>query len=135
MFILPFSFNYFSLCPIFTPLQYTALHSYPLSVLIIRRFFISLFLFSSFPPTIQLSYIFIFIISLLGFFFILFYIHFSVLFLHVFFFSSFDFKASTWVDVLTAEEVGRTLRRSDLDKLLEILEVIPMGIVASQQQV
>ena len=87
------------------------------------------------PPTIQLSYIFIFIISLLGFFFILFYIHFSVLFLHVFFFSSFDFKASTWVDVLTAEEVGRTLRRSDLDKLLEILEVIPMGIVASQQQV
>ena len=44
-------------------------------------------------------------------------------------------QASTWIDVLTAEEVGRTLRRSDLDKLLEILEVIPMGIVASQQQV
>ena len=44
-------------------------------------------------------------------------------------------QACTWIDVLTAEEVGRTLRRSDLDKLLEILEVIPMGIVASQQQV
>ena len=30
--------------------------------------------------------------------------------------------------------MNRTLRRSDLDKLLEILEVIPVGIVASQQQ-
>ena len=39
------------------------------------------------------------------------------------------------MSVLTAEEVSRTLRRSDLDKLLEILEVIPVGIVASQQQV
>jgi hypothetical protein len=43
-------------------------------------------------------------------------------------------KAATWVDVLASEEVSRTLRRSDLDKLLEILEVIPVGIVASQQQ-
>ena len=49
--------------------------------------------------------------------------------------SCFILQACTWIDVLTAEEVGRTLRRSDLDKLLEILEVIPMGIVASQQQV
>ena len=38
------------------------------------------------------------------------------------------------MDVLASEEVSRTLRRSDLDKLLEILEVIPVGIVASQQQ-
>lgn len=36
--------------------------------------------------------------------------------------------------MLASEEVNRTLRRSDLDKLLEILEVIPVGIVASQQQ-
>ena len=36
--------------------------------------------------------------------------------------------------MLATEEVNRTLRRSDLDKLLEILEVIPLGIVASQQQ-
>lgn len=36
--------------------------------------------------------------------------------------------------MLANEEVNRTLRRSDLDKLLEILEVIPVGIVASQQQ-
>ena len=43
-------------------------------------------------------------------------------------------QASTWVSVLASEEVSRTLRRSDLDKLLEILEVIPVGIVASQQQ-
>lgn len=43
-------------------------------------------------------------------------------------------QASTWVSVLALEEVSRTLRRSDLDKLLEILEVIPVGIVASQQQ-
>jgi Conserved oligomeric complex COG6 len=43
-------------------------------------------------------------------------------------------QAATWVDVLASEEVSRTLRRSDLDKLLEILEVIPVGIVASQQQ-
>lgn len=43
-------------------------------------------------------------------------------------------QASTWVSLLASEEVSRTLRRSDLDKLLEILEVIPVGIVASQQQ-
>lgn len=30
--------------------------------------------------------------------------------------------------------MNRTLKRSDLDKLLEILELIPVGIVASQQQ-
>jgi conserved oligomeric Golgi complex subunit 6 len=42
-------------------------------------------------------------------------------------------EATTWVDVLIAEEVSRTLRRSDMDKLLELMEVIPTGIVASQQ--
>lgn len=29
----------------------------------------------------------------------------------------------TWIDVLVLEETGRTLRRSDLDKLLELIEV------------
>ena len=36
-----------------------------------------------------------------------------------------DSEAATWVGVLVAEEVGRTLRRSDLDKLLELVEVLP----------
>jgi hypothetical protein len=43
-------------------------------------------------------------------------------------------EASTWMGVLVLEEMNRTLKRSDLDKLLEILELIPVGIVASQQQ-
>jgi hypothetical protein len=43
-------------------------------------------------------------------------------------------EASTWIGVLVAEEVGRTLRRSDMDKLLELMDVIPAGMVASQQQ-
>ena len=42
-------------------------------------------------------------------------------------------EASTWMDMLVAEEVARTLRRSDMDKLLELMEVIPTGITAAQQ--
>jgi len=42
-------------------------------------------------------------------------------------------EAATWMDVLVAEEVARTLHRSDMDKLLELMEVIPAGIVAAQQ--
>ena len=46
-----------------------------------------------------------------------------------------DTEAFTWMDVLVREEVGRTLRRSDMDKLLELIEVLPegLGLVASEQ--
>jgi ABC-type sugar transport system ATPase subunit len=38
------------------------------------------------------------------------------------------------VNVLVIEEAGRTLRRSDMDKLLELIEVLPSeGIIASEQ--
>ena len=42
-------------------------------------------------------------------------------------------EATTWVTVLVREEVARTLQRSDLDKLLELIEILPSNIVASQQ--
>ena len=42
-------------------------------------------------------------------------------------------EASTWVTVMVREELQRTLHRSDLDKLLELLEVLPEDLVASQQ--
>eukprot|EP01036_Dinobryon_divergens_P028074 gene28075-36963_t len=42
-------------------------------------------------------------------------------------------EASTWVDILVKEEVARTLKRSDLDKLLELIEVVPAGLRASDQ--
>ena len=44
-----------------------------------------------------------------------------------------DTEAETWISVLVREEVGRTLRRSDLDKLLELMEALPVDLVASQQ--
>ena len=44
-----------------------------------------------------------------------------------------DTETSTWIDVLVNEEVQRTLRRSDMDKLLELVEFLPSGIMASQQ--
>jgi hypothetical protein len=44
-----------------------------------------------------------------------------------------DTEATTWVGVLVTEEANRALRRSDLDKLLEVIQVIPEGIVASEQ--
>jgi hypothetical protein len=37
------------------------------------------------------------------------------------------------VDILVREEVGRALRRSDLDKLLELIEVLPVDLKASEQ--
>lgn len=44
-----------------------------------------------------------------------------------------DTEAETWVGVLVGEEVSRTLRRSDLDKLLELMEALPAGVVAASQ--
>lgn len=38
-----------------------------------------------------------------------------------------------WIQILVIEEMNRTLRRSDMDKLVELAQVIPEGIVASQQ--
>jgi hypothetical protein len=37
------------------------------------------------------------------------------------------------VTILVTEEANRTLRRSDMDKLLEVIQLIPEGIVASSQ--
>mmetsp|Transcript_5840 Transcript_5840/g.8718 ORF Transcript_5840/g.8718 Transcript_5840/m.8718 type:complete len:717 (-) Transcript_5840:154-2304(-) len=42
-------------------------------------------------------------------------------------------EASTWVDILVREEVGRTLKRSDLDKLMELIEIVPAGLRAVDQ--
>jgi len=42
-------------------------------------------------------------------------------------------ESATWLDILVQEEVSRTLHRSDLDKLLEFIELVPTGIVASEQ--
>mmetsp|Transcript_13400 Transcript_13400/g.22339 ORF Transcript_13400/g.22339 Transcript_13400/m.22339 type:complete len:450 (-) Transcript_13400:496-1845(-) len=38
-------------------------------------------------------------------------------------------EADTWMGVLVQEEVARALHRSDLDKLLELMEVVPVGVV------
>lgn len=38
-----------------------------------------------------------------------------------------------WVDVLVREETNRIFSRSDLDKLVELIEVLPDGLVASSQ--
>ena len=38
-----------------------------------------------------------------------------------------------WTDVLLREESSRIFARSDLDKLLELIDVLPSGLVASQQ--
>lgn len=42
-------------------------------------------------------------------------------------------EVSTWVDILVAEETAKTLKRSDLDKLLELVEVLPSGLKAIEQ--
>lgn len=42
-------------------------------------------------------------------------------------------ESSTWVDILVKEEVARALRRSDLDKLLELIEVLPGDLRAVDQ--
>ena len=42
-------------------------------------------------------------------------------------------ESATWVDILVKEEVARALRRSDLDKLLELIEVLPVELRAVEQ--
>lgn len=42
-------------------------------------------------------------------------------------------EASTWITVLVTEEVQRALRRSDIDKVVELIEVLPSGLKASEQ--
>lgn len=42
-------------------------------------------------------------------------------------------EESTWIQILIAEEANRMLRRSDMDKLLDLVSVIPAGIKASEQ--
>jgi hypothetical protein len=44
-----------------------------------------------------------------------------------------DTEAATWVDILVREEVNRALHRSDLDKLLELIDVLPADLRASDQ--
>lgn len=42
-------------------------------------------------------------------------------------------EANTWLQIVVTEEASRTLRRSDIDKLLDLVVLLPEGIVASQQ--
>eukprot|EP00598_Pedospumella_elongata_P010656 CAMPEP_0185015088 /NCGR_PEP_ID=MMETSP1098-20130426/99657_1 /TAXON_ID=89044 /ORGANISM="Spumella elongata, Strain CCAP 955/1" /LENGTH=696 /DNA_ID=CAMNT_0027544203 /DNA_START=42 /DNA_END=2129 /DNA_ORIENTATION=+ len=42
-------------------------------------------------------------------------------------------EVSTWVDILVKEEAARALRRSDIDKLLELIEVLPSDLRAVEQ--
>jgi hypothetical protein len=44
-----------------------------------------------------------------------------------------DTEAATWVDILVREEVNRALHRSDLDKLLELIDVLPADLRACDQ--
>ena len=44
-----------------------------------------------------------------------------------------DKESETWIDLLVNEEVSRALRRSDIDKVVELLEVLPSGLKASDQ--
>ena len=44
-----------------------------------------------------------------------------------------DTESKAWLDVAATEEASRVLRRSDMDKLLELMEVLPRGITASEQ--
>jgi hypothetical protein len=44
-----------------------------------------------------------------------------------------DTEAATWVDILVCEEVNRALHRSDLDKLLELIDVLPADLRACDQ--
>lgn len=42
-------------------------------------------------------------------------------------------ESETWIDLLVNEEVSRALRRSDIDKIVELLDVLPSGLKASEQ--
>lgn len=42
-------------------------------------------------------------------------------------------EASSWTTILVQEEVSRILQRSDLDKLVELVDALPSGLAASEQ--
>lgn len=42
-------------------------------------------------------------------------------------------EISTWEDVLITESTNRFLQRSEMDRLVELIEVLPAGLVASEQ--
>lgn len=42
-------------------------------------------------------------------------------------------ESSTWISILVNEEVMKTLKRSDLDKLLELIEVVPYELKGIDQ--
>lgn len=44
-----------------------------------------------------------------------------------------DTEIQTWTDVVVREESARTLKRSDLDMILDLIEVLPSSLVASEQ--
>ena len=47
--------------------------------------------------------------------------------------SQLEEESGMWIDVLVREETSRIFSRSDLDKLFELIEVLPEGLVASIQ--
>jgi len=44
-----------------------------------------------------------------------------------------EVEITTWMNILVGEECNRTLRRSDMDKLLELAMLLPEGIRAAEQ--
>lgn len=42
-------------------------------------------------------------------------------------------ESDSWINSLVNEEASRTLRRSDMDKILDLATVIPEGLIASEQ--
>ena len=42
-------------------------------------------------------------------------------------------ESATWIDVLVREDVKRILKRSDMDKVMELIEVLPDSLIASEQ--
>ena len=41
-------------------------------------------------------------------------------------------ETGAWISVLVAEEAAKTLHRSDMDKLLELMQVIPEGLATTE---
>jgi hypothetical protein len=44
-----------------------------------------------------------------------------------------DSEASTWINVLVQEDSLRMMKRSDFDKVVELMEVLPQDLIASEQ--
>ena len=42
-------------------------------------------------------------------------------------------ETATWVEILVVEESHRMLKRSDMDKLLDLVEVLPADLVVVEQ--